>query len=168
LTSGSGRAVLAWGSSISRGRWHWGGGVAGGSLFSVLAGGAGRAVRASWSGWSVAAVLAGAAGVAVGAGCARLAGRTGGSGWSRWAGLARRWWHFRADLQRGTTGDTGGAGDTGLAGFTVLSGLAWGAGETGQAAVVATSLTLGDRSVVRNVGNGNRSELVHFAHHVLG
>lgn len=168
MTSRSGWAVLARGSSISGGRWHWGGGVASGSLLSVLAWGAGWAVGARWAGWSVAAVLARAAWVAVGAGCTRLARGTRGSGWSRWARLARWWRHFRADLQWRATGDAGGARNAGLAGFAVLSGSAWWARETGQAAVIASGLTLGDRSVVRNVGNSDRSELVHFAHHVFG
>lgn len=168
LTGWSGGSVLAWGSSISGGWWHWGGGVAGWSLLSILAWGAGRAVGTGWAGWSVAAILARAAWVAVGARCTGLARGARGSGGTWWAWLAWRWGHFRADLQWWASGDTRGARHTGFAGLAVLSWSSWWARETGQAAVIASSLTLGDRSVVRNVGDGDRSELVHFAHHVLG
>jgi len=168
LTRWAGWAVLSSWAGFAGGRWGTLGWCTGWAFLSILARLTGRAVGASWAGWSVTAVLACASWVASGSGCSGLARWTSGSGWSRWAGLAWWCWGLRADLQRWATRNARCARHAGFAWLAVLTGSAWWARETGQAAVVASRLPLGDGSVVRNVSNGNRSKLVDFAHHILG
>jgi len=168
ITSWTGWSGLSGATSISGGWWGglgWSAGLSWSSIGSGLAVGARWAGGSLRSGWSSVAV---ASGLSWGSGGSWFSGTAGWSSLARWAGVAWWLWGLLAHSWW-AAGEARGSGNTRTARLSVKSGLAVGAGGTGQAASFATSLTLFTSGVASGVTDrGSGAVFVHLHHDVTG